>query len=472
MRTLPLWLLGLATVATAQDDVDLTARAGKLAAEAERALTTFARSAVAAKLPSLARSALQLLGDGYGVAVALPTGDDAASPSQRNSLERAWATLGKRFAPSHFALGEQCLAAGDAVAAAQQFALCLRYDPEHRAAHAALGHREVNGYFGSDEQIAFLERWLAIDARARELAADDRGAVLLPAADCPAELRQAGLAVVGAKAGPWKVWTTSPGSDVALDAARWLSRAHELLEFLLPAGPARREARLEARPVHWLLLLRTEAEWQRFFTANPELLARHKLDQPPGGSSFRAQTSTGTAQLYLGPAEHENDRLVAEVTMWGFAGRYNEGLGQGLVHTMTSLLCGTTLTWYGALPKTVASPRQAVPRDPRAWAARLREELLAGQDWPLVQLPRERLTSFREQVRIKSWSFVGWLVARHPVEWPRWFVALDPSRKLLPEDVERACQDAFGRSVDELEREWREFARGDSALAKAAARGR
>jgi hypothetical protein len=345
----------------------------------------------------------------------------------------------------------------------------LVYEPGDVIAHRALGHEEVAGFYGTAEQIAFLKRRLAIDERARALVADDRGAVVLPASEIPPELAKAGLTVVGAKAGPWKVWTTSPSAEIALDGARWLARAQELLDSLLPSGPARREAWVEARPVHWVLLLRSEAEWTQFFAGNPDIQTRHKLDKPPGGTSFRALTGSGTAQIYRGPVEGENDRLVAEVTMWGFAGRYNEALGQGLVHTMTSLLCGTTLTWYGGSPKTSASPKEQLPREPREWSARLRDEILAGKDWPLVQVPRERLSSFRENVRVKAWSFVGWLAARYPVEWPRLFVALTNERNLLPEDVDRAFRDAVGRTAQEVESEWREFARGDSALAKAAA---
>jgi hypothetical protein len=85
-----------------------------------------------------------------------------------------------------------------------------------------------------------------------------------------------------------------------------------------------------------------------------------------------------------------------------------------------------------------------------------------------VQVPRERLSSFREVVRVKSWSFMTWLVARFPDTWHRALQAIESQKNLMPEQIEQLFLQEFGLPLQQLEAEWREWAGGDSALAKAA----
>ncbi len=263
------------------------------------------------------------------------------------------------------------------------------------------------------------------------------------------------------------MWTTSPAADTAGKAAEWAERAQELLDFVLVGGPQRRVARIDGKPVAWVGLLRTDAEWTSFFAANPELLRKAKLEAAPDSGSFRFQSSQGTAEVFRHGESLDADNIIAHVAMWGFASQQNEGLGQGFVHVMTSLLVGTTWTWFGAEPKTRAANQKPLPRDEKAWDQRLREEIRAGKDWPLVQVPRETLSSFREIVRVKSWSFVLWLMARYPDNWTRALQALPTDKNPMPEQVEKVFLQDFGMPLQQIEAEWREWARGDSALAKA-----
>ncbi len=474
-------LAGAGVRATAQAPTDLAAREAALHAAAAKSLLAFARTAESQKMPSRALAAQQLVLTWYdpqhraarsAVDAQREAPRDQANAAQRRTVEQAWAIVATKLATGHRDLAQAFAAADEPARAAHHFERCLSFDPADAVAHGALGHESFAGFHGTADEIAFLRRRAAIEAKAKELVALDCGAVALQPDEVPEELRRAGWAVVGAKARGWKVWTTSASVQVAADAASWASRAQDLLEFLLPGGPERRLARVGARPVNWLVLVRSEAEWQAFFAANPEVLEREKLTAAPGGVSFRFRSSTGTAQLMLGPEPLDADRLIAHVAMWGFATAHNEGLGQGLVHAMTSLLVGTTHTWFGAEPKTSAGRGAALARDRQAWSDRLRAEIRAGQDWPLVQVPRERLSSYRENVRVKAWSFVLWLVARHPDRWQRLFTALDNATNRLPEDVDAVFVRELGRSAADVEAEWRQWANGESPLAKADAAGR
>lgn len=146
----------------------------------------------------------------------------------------------------------------------------------------------------------------------------------------------------------------------------------------------------------------------------------------------------------------DGDRIIAHVTMWGFATLANEGLGQGLVHAMTSLLVGTMHTWFAGEPSTRASLAESLPRDPKAWTQRIEEEVRTRKDCPLVQVPRERLEGFRESVRVKSWSFVLWLLARHPDKWTKPFEALAGDKVMTPEEIGAVFERELGVSIDRL----------------------
>ncbi len=470
-----LWLLWL-TLLPAQDPAPLPARETALHTAATQSLLSFARAAEGNKMFARAKTAYQMVVDHYDpenkaarTALALKGRQwtDQGALAQVRSTEQAWTVVCKKLAPQHRDLGLAFVAADELARGPHHLQRCLDFDPKDVAAHEALGHESFRGFYGTPEQVAFCRRLEVIEQKAKELAATAFACTPLAADEVPLEFRNAQLAVVGAKARQWKVWTTSPNTEAASDAAQWAERGCDLLEFLLPSGPARRVARIDGRPVSWIGLLRNDAEWMAFFNANPQLLNAAKLTAAPDGSTFRFQSTTGLAEVFRHPVELDADEIIAHVTMWGFATQHNEGLGQGLVHAMTSLLVGTMHTWFGAEPPTRAAREVPLPRDPKAWAQRIAEEIRANQDWPLAQVPREKLTNFREQVRVKSWSFVLWMLARYPSNWSQVLQAIDSDQNLMPEQIEQIYVREFGVSLQQLDAEWREWARGDSPIAKA-----
>lgn len=70
---------------------------------------------------------------------------------------------------------------------------------------------------------------------------------------------------------------------------------------------------------------------------------------------------------------------------------------------MTWLLCGSVHTSYMELP-TTARLGDRIERDPDLWLQQLQDQVEAGTDWDLAQVPRERLDNFRDPVRFKSWQ--------------------------------------------------------------------
>ncbi|MCC7063442.1 MAG: hypothetical protein IT456_11595 [Planctomycetes bacterium] len=459
---------------------ELAEREQKLHTSAVQVLLSYARSAESNKLPSRAVAAYELVLAHYDAenkiakaALAKAKGAaDQGTAAQRRSTDQGWTLAGKKLAPQHRDLGIALLAIDDLLRGQHHLELALRYDPSDLEAHKALGHAEHNGFFGTDDEIAFCKRLAAIESRAKELGATGYQPAALPADKMPEELRRSGLSLAGAKTRSFAIWTTSesaePDTAAPAEMAEWGERAIALLEFTLGSAPARHaQVAIQARRNRWIAVVRSAEQWTAFFAANPQILEKAKLQSVPPQSNFAFESSTGQAEIFLHRRELDADSMIAHVTMWGFATDGNEGLGQGLVHTMTSLLVGTMNTWFGSPPPTQASPRKELPRDPKQWAARIREEIAKGADWPAVQVPRERLSSFRENVRVKSWSFVYWLMARYPDRWTRAFKGLESEKNPMPEAIEAFFAKEFERSLSELEQEWRQWAGGNSAIAKA-----
>lgn len=483
-RLLLLTLCAVPLAAQTPTAAELAEREQKLQASAVQILLSYARSAESSKLPSRAVAAYELVLAQYDAenkaakaALAKAKGAaDQGNAAQRRSTDQGWTLAAKKLAPQHRDLGIAWLAIDDLLRGQQHLEQALRYDPSDLGAHKALGHAEYNGFFGSDDEIAFCKRLAAIESRAKELGATGYQPTALPADKMPEELRRSGLSLAGAKTRSFAIWTTSESSDAdtaaPAETAEWGERAIELLEFTLGSAPARHaQVAIQARRNRWIAVVRTPEQWNAFFAANPQILEKAKLKSVPPQSNFAFESGTGQAEIFLHERQLDADSIIAHVTMWGFATDGNEGLGQGLVHTMTSLLVGTMNTWFGAPPATQASPRKPLPRDPKQWAARIREEIAKHEDLPAVQVPRERLSSFRENARVKSWSFVNWLIARYPDRWMRAFKGLESEKNPLPEAIEAFFAKEFERGLPELEEEWRQWAGGNSAIAKATGHG-
>lgn len=463
----------LTTLALAAQDPSAFAQQElRLREDAIAALAKFVQFANAQQIPTLATEAWGRRRDWYaardeavlGAPARRLGGGDSGTPQQREAVRAAWSQVAAELGVKHRDLGLLMVDAGELKNGAAHLRRCLRWLPDDAKAHEALGHEQFDGCYGSPEEVAFAHRYRTMHDRAKELAGQDCEPSPLPGTAAPAEVRAAALAVGGAQGGPWQIWTSSPNPQpVALQLANHALRAQAMLAFLLPDAESRRSTETDGRRVRWLLVLRSDVEWRQFFAKNPQLL-RDRGGKVPIDPWLLFDAESGPAAVFWHPPNLDADHMIAHITMWSTAQRGNEGLGQGLVHAMTSLLAGTTLTWFGAEPPTSSGRGQPIQRDSRQWSKLIRQQIESGTDVPLVQVPRERLSSFRETVRVKSWSFMLWLIARHPETWIKALARIDSNSLPSPDQVDAALQAAIGRGAAELEAEWRAFMRGDSAL--------
>lgn len=388
-----------------------------------------------------------------------PKAVDTATTDQRKRLDDAWKQVATRGAQSHRDLGKVLLAEGATDAGRREYELALRLLPDDVDSHVALGHRAIDGFYGTDAELAFVQRMRSMIAKAHELAAAAPTSEALPGGSLPKELRGGGLPFAGAR-GKHFTWWCSDGPEAAANCVVWSERSFDLATFLL-GDAASRVLRPRARK--WSALVRGDGQRDTMLEKCPDVRGGLPVEQAKLFSAVSFQVLDGEAELGWSPVENDPDHAVASVTKRSVVGGRNVGLGEGLVHATTWLLCGTMETAYCNLPATTAGATKPQPREPAAWLERLHQQIETGTDWPLAQLPRERADNFHEDARIKAWSFVLWLLARHPDKWLDLFDRVTTQTD-TPEAVAAAFEKALGRKLDDVEAEWREWARAGSRL--------
>jgi hypothetical protein len=128
----------------------------------------------------------------------------------------------------------------------------------------------------------------------------------------------------------------------------------------------------------------------------------------------------------------------------------------------------TSISRWGAIPEgSVGDDALELPEGTNWWMRNVRDQASSNQDWPMAQVPRERLSRFRNDCRLKSWSLMTWMMAAYPDRWLQFFLLLPDSDKKVPtlEDVEAIVTKVFEKPSEAIDAEWREWARGDSGVA-------
>jgi len=452
----------------------------QVAAKAANVLCTFARTAESNKQPSRAHDAYRLVLAQYddqnkaarvGLGFRLVDGTwqaptdpatppaDTATARQKSTVETAWRSCTKQLGKLHRELGF-ALWKSDEAAARRHLERGLRLDPDDARSHELLGHEEVNGFRGDAQQIAFVRRLLAIRQQAATAREQEFEVRDLPASEMPKELQATGLPFAGARSQRFTYWVVE-SPEAARAAVLWAERAFALLQFLFgDDSPGRLQPSLQ-----WNCVVRTDAQRDTLLQSGAAMRGKLSAEEARAFGGLVFDVRNGQASWSMYDVAHDADMAVGHATK-RCCRRINPALSEGLVHAMTWLLCGTTRCRFGTIPKTYSGTFELPPSDPEKWLERLQDLIDTGEAWPLVQLPRERLDGFRDDVRLEVWSFVLWLLARHPSDWQELVLQLNKN-DMLPETAAAAFQTALGRDVAEVEAEWHEWARRGSPIGKA-----
>ncbi len=393
---------------------------------------------------------------------------DKANNKQRYQVVQKWYDTRKKLGKLHRERG-LALFHDETGANVARGGLHLRqailYDPFDREAHLALGHEEQGGYFGTPDQLAFIQRMKETETTALMLAKKDYEVEPIDA--IPEALAKTGYSFHGARSRHFTIFTRGSQQD-ADDCAMWAERALEFFEYVAGKKAARR-AKNTMNAWGWIGFVWTQTEMKKFEEMNPKL-ARGEEAQGMGNVIWRQGQKTVQVATKLTPAAM-HDFLIAHVFRYGLYG-LNDALIEGVVHASTWFLKSTCMTRFGTTPKgTASSPQIALPEGANWWLRKMRDDATAGTDMPINGVPRTPFWKFHNDARLKSWSFMTWAMARYPDDWVKFIVAVPSDKIPFPKEVDEAGEKVFGKPLVEVEAEWREWASGRGITAAATGYG-
>ncbi|MBL8755882.1 MAG: hypothetical protein JNK15_21475 [Planctomycetes bacterium] len=408
---------------------------------------------------------------------------DKATYEGRWKVMDEWAKTALKLGELHRKFGLKLKEAGNATRAAWHFEKAIYYNAMDKEANLALGYKEGPGFYGTDTQIAFANKMKEIETYAVTLAKKPYEVKVLSEDKMPAELvafrdaapdwmKKPNFDIHGAQSAHFTVWVRGTQKN-ADDAVQWGERALDFGIHLLGAENAKRlrfvERASEAFQVR--IFVWTPREREEFLKANPHVWEKSAKSMAEAlryrNNNWQSKEGSAIVQAMLAPVQI-HDSMIGTSFQYGLAYGRNEGLGEGLLHAATWYLQYTCVTRYGADPEGSVTDRELkLPDQTNWWLRAVRDQAMSNQDWALDQVPRERLSRFRNDCRLKSWSFMTWVVAAYPDKWLGYFLDLpDPQKKMLQlEEINEIGKKHFGKSLQEVEAEWREWARGDSGVA-------
>ena len=405
---------------------------------------------------------------------------DQATYEDRFKVVDEWAKAAKQLCDAHKKIGLKMQGAGNAARGAYHLQKAVYYYPMDKEANLALGYKEGPGFYGTDAQITFAKRMKEIETTAVEYARKDYEVKELPHEAMPIELQQLAANVPdwmkkpnfdihGARSARFTVWTRG-SQEHANTSVKWLERAVDFGVWLLGEKEAKRLQFVEraTQSFAWYGFLVTQREREELLKANPNIWQRDgNIERAKEFANNIWQAKEGAAVIMVRASPREiQDSLIGYVFFDGLVQGRNEGLGQGIVHAATWYMKSTAIVRWGARPEgTVGDDALELPEGANWWMRAVRDEAVSNQDWPADQVPREKLSRFRNDCRLKSWSFSTWMWAAYPDKWLGYFLKLPDDKIPTLEEVDKVGLEAFGKPMAELDAEWREWARGDSGVA-------
>lgn len=406
---------------------------------------------------------------------------DKATYEARFKIFDEWYKTSVKLGALHRGLGLKMKAAGNG-RAIYHLEKAVYYNAADKEANEALGYQQGPGFYGTPDQIAFARKMKEIETTAIGIARKDYKVEALPLEQMPKELvalkdsvpdwmKKPHFDIFGAKSEHFVVWTRGTQEN-ADNAVKWGERALEFGIFLLGAERAKKIGFVEraSRTFAWRGFLWTQREREELLKANPHIWQGQGSMEDAmrfSNTTWRASEGLAVVQPRITPVSI-HDSMIGNVFQYGMVLEKNEGLGEGIIHAATWYLQYTSITRFGALPEGTQGDRElALPESTNWWLRAVRDQALSNQDWALNQVPRERLSRFRNDCRLKSWSFMTWVLAAYPDKWYEFFDKLpDPQKKIATlEEVDAVGEEVFGKKLATVESEWREWARGDSGVA-------
>ncbi|HLU40498.1 MAG TPA: CAP domain-containing protein [Planctomycetota bacterium] len=390
--------------------------------------------------------------------------------AQAKALRKRWDKLAEELAEAHVRCAEALAAAGDENRANYHYDRALRFQPAHPKAAAVRGVQSFDGMFGSQTELAILQRSRLVRRavkKAREMQVEVK-----PTSDVHEALRRAGVQVVGF-AGPNVTCYGDVDPAIVEEAVRVAERALALCNAVFEGFASYRGERVIAHQC----FCRTDETWLKILEANQgllggsslEFLREHRpattLNHPQRLGFMRALESSATAY-----------DMAARWIAQSFAGFRCDALSEGIGHTIVGLLLDRNLSFSIGEDKekgTVASRTRKLQLripDMQVWQDLAIDVAWENTSVPAAQLPFLKAASFPTEGRIKAWSFCHFLLLRDP-ELMRKLDNAPGDRVRTPYELRQSFPAMAGISIDVLDQEWRAFWTKDTPLLRAARGG-
>jgi len=385
--------------------------------------------------------------------------DDNPDAKKAEKLQKDWVDTAERLSKEHKKLAEQYEKAGRADMAQRHFGKVLFYTPEDAEAQAALAHKPVAGLTGTDlEQIIYdrskkIERIVAEEARKEypvEMLADTDRHPFLEAAKVPYKSVKSEHFIVRGDFEP----------ELLIQAAQWGERAIRVMNVVCEGYKG-----FSPDPKRWI---REWAFFQDGDTYKQVISANAELVDPASLKFILEETRSSSLVSQAGAlsvSAPNNEQGVYDGSVRRVAQSYSNlrspGMLEGIGHTITGMMFNNNRQFIADREEQLRSSTGEEDFDRFSPNMDTWKDLALESAWkltgvvPAANLPLIKADRFTDDARIKSWSFIDYIVRRDPTL----LLSLDSmADQGHPIEVDKKfTEENDGLSVAQLEKEWKDF---------------
>ncbi len=382
--------------------------------------------------------------------------DLKADAKGMRKVEQDLDALGRELLTAHRGLAVGYGKIGDSDRAQHHWQRVLRWAPGDAEAQQQLALQPFEGYRGTPDEVAMLQRARAIGGACDWLRRAEFRVVPLENVQLPL-LAEAKIVHAGVRSRHFEIWGTLPLTElttIAQDCERGLLLTRALFGTWLGA-PLQRKKHLD------LVFLHDSAAYGALLDScaaqfDPERLRFLKQDVD------QAFVAHGTREFRVHKAhlglEASRDQAVRGVVQ-DAVGVMTDGLYEGMGHAACGFLFGRTLTFLLEQQRdlTAATWKQrALVPDLAVWMQIAAESAWAKSDTRTSELVLLSAARFSTEQRVKAWAICHYLLHWRPDLLP----VLDTTRSekvRTPPDVEAEFLRRTKVELPRIDSQWREF---------------
>jgi tetratricopeptide (TPR) repeat protein len=340
----------------------------------------------------------------------------------------------KGYAADKYAgLGMWCRKKGLDLQAKKAFELALKNDKDCEKARKAMGHVCIDGEWLTPKQ-----------AQARKEAKEGR--FVEDGSQWESAL---GLRLKKAESGHFRIETVLTGAELK----RYIKECETTYAyFLRDFGRSPTKEVWPGRKARFLVLA-TTPQWHKyvdvFGTSDKEFTKTMK------GSTNRPGISGAQYQGAEGSVEGTVDMLVhrtAHFLVFHELGLQQCWIQEGFAYYYTLKVLNSTNTHCVARDPYSNVRNDKGWGDSNNWKDLIKAAVRDGEDFDLRQLLGLKITGMKQPQAVKAWSVITWFFDHQKEAFMKWLDLVAGSM-----NQEKAFKECFGKSLEELDKEWREY---------------